>query len=244
MAERDLLIDSRALSRAGALGTISGIAATAFLGWRGRRPATAADGSGSSPPACVITPSEDEGPYFVDERLDRSNLTTGTSRPSVVDGTPLALTFAISSVTAGICSPLAGAYVDLWHADASGIYSDLATEDTAGETFLRGYQITDENGVVAFRTIYPGWYPGRAIHVHVKVRTFSLSGSTAHQFTSQLFLDDTLSDAVMSRAPYNTRGRRDTLNAGDPLYKSALQLALQRTGLGVAGTYNLGVRMS
>jgi protocatechuate 3,4-dioxygenase beta subunit len=231
------------VSRAAVLGALGGFAASAAL-IGPRLSAQAADNAALGGPACTLTPAETEGPFFVDERLNRSNLTTGTNRPSVIDGVPLVLTFAISSVSAGMCSPLAGAHVDLWHADANGTYSDSTEENTVGETFLRGYQITDARGQVGFRTIYPGWYAGRAVHLHFKVRTFSLAGSTTHQLTSQLFLDDSLSDAVQTRAPYNAHGRRDTGNNADPLFSSALLLPVQRSAGGLAATFNLGLRMS
>jgi protocatechuate 3,4-dioxygenase beta subunit len=73
--------------------------------------------------------------------------------------------------TSSGCSALAGAQVDVWHADAAGVYSDEAVKNTTGQTYLRGYQITDSNGVVTFKTVIPGWYSGRTIHIHVMIRT-------------------------------------------------------------------------
>src|SRR5205807_2293498 len=109
-------------------------------------------------PACVVTPSETEGPYFVDERLNRSDITTDPSTGSKRDGTPLTLTFNVSRVGAGGCTTLSGAQVDVWHCDAAGVYSDVAAQSTVGRRFLRGYQLTDADGAATFTTIYPGWY--------------------------------------------------------------------------------------
>ena len=85
---------------------------------------------------------------------------------------PLTLTVALSQVAAsGACTPLANALVDMWHCDALGVYSDVSSQNTLGQRFLRGYQVSDANGQVQFLTIYPGWYAGRAVHIHFKVRT-------------------------------------------------------------------------
>jgi protocatechuate 3,4-dioxygenase beta subunit len=159
---------------------------------------------------CVVTPELTEGPYFVDEMLNRSDIrtdpATGVPRPGVA----LALELVLSQVAASGCGPLAGALVDLWHCDASGLYSDVSQQRTNGQAFLRGYQLSDANGSARFTTIYPGWYPGRAVHIHFKVRT-TPTGSSGLEFTSQLFFDEALTDQVYTQAPYNSRGRRDTL---------------------------------
>ncbi len=117
------------------------------------------------------------------------------------------------------CTALAGAQVDVWHCDALGLYSDVSAENSSGRKFLRGYQLTDGNGRVTFTTIYPGWYRGRAVHIHFKVRTFSGSQKT-FEFTSQIFFDDAVSDEVYRQAPYSSRGARDTRNAADMVYTS------------------------
>jgi protocatechuate 3,4-dioxygenase beta subunit len=95
----------------------------------------------------VLTPELTEGPYFVDERLNRSNLTTGTANTNVTGGVPLSLTIGIVSASSA-CQPLHGLQVDIWHCDAAGVYSDVVSEGTAGQTFLRGYQLTDSSGLV------------------------------------------------------------------------------------------------
>lgn len=189
---------------------------------------------------CLVTPAETEGPFFVDERLNRSDLVSTSRSP----GVPLALRIGVYEARGSACAPIPGAQVDVWHADAGGAYSDIAEMHTAGKTFLRGYQITDRSGFVSFRTVYPGWYPGRAIHIHFKVRTVASTGKSAVTFTSQLFMPDSISDAVLATPPYNTRGPRDTMNAQDGIYDRSLLLALQRTGAGYAGTFSVGLRIA
>jgi protocatechuate 3,4-dioxygenase beta subunit len=192
--------------------------------------------------ACIVTPAETEGPFFVDERLRRSDLTTGTSRDAVIHGTPLVLQLTVSRVTDGSCVPLAGALVDVWHADALGVYSDEQALSSAGERFLRGYQVTDRTGTVRFTTIYPGWYQGRTAHVHFKIRTSPASSRA--EFTSQLYFEDATTDAVFRGRPYATRGRRDTTNASDSLFDRRLVLSLRKSAAGYTGTFAVGLRVS
>jgi protocatechuate 3,4-dioxygenase beta subunit len=175
----------------------------------------------------VLTPELTVGPYFVDEKLNRSDLTTNTTDSNVLNATPLTLTMTIMEYAASGCSALVGAQVDVWHADAAGIYSDESVENTTGQTFLRGYQITDSNGAVTFKTVVPGWYSGRTIHIHVMIRTLSSSGSVLTEFTTQLFFDQTLLNALTTTvSPYSSRGAPDTSNAQDSIYSSATQLTL------------------
>jgi 2-keto-3-deoxy-L-fuconate dehydrogenase len=162
---------------------------------------------------CVVTPAVTEGPYFVDERLNRADLRSDPTTGAVKAGVPLTLAVALSQVAAsGACTPLANALVDMWHCDALGVYSDVSSQNTLGQRFLRGYQVSDANGQVQFLTIYPGWYAGRAVHIHFKVRT-SPGAASGLEFTSQMFFDDALTDSVYTQAPYNARGRRSTLNS-------------------------------
>jgi len=143
------------------------------------------------------------------------------------------------------CSALVGAQVDVWHADAAGIYSDESVENTTGQTFLRGYQITDSNGAVTFKTILPGWYSGRTTHIHVMIRTLSLAGTVLTEFTTQLFFDQTLIDALAtSVSPYSSWGLPDTANAEDSIYSSSTQLSLANaaSGAGYTSSITLGVQ--
>jgi len=195
--------------------------------------------------SCVLTPELTVGPYFVDEKLNRSNLTTNTTDTNVLNATPLTLTMTIMEYASSGCSALVGAQVDIWHADAAGIYSDESVENTTGQTFLRGYQITDSNGAVTFKTVVPGWYSGRTIHIHVMIRTLSSSGSILTEFTTQLFFDQTLLNALTTTlSPYSSRGVPDTTNAQDSIYSSATQLTLTNatSGGGCAASITLGVQ--
>lgn len=192
---------------------------------------------------CVVTPEETEGPYFVDELLYRSDIRTDPSDGSISDGVPLQLTFNLSSISGTGCAPLAGATVDIWHCDAHGVYSDERANNSVGKKFLRGTQVTDASGVARFTTIYPGWYQGRAVHIHFKVRMDPLA-STGKQLTSQLFFDDTLTDQVYTQAPYNTRGARDTRNNRDSIYANGgdqLLLTLTKDGNGYTTAFNVGM---
>jgi protocatechuate 3,4-dioxygenase beta subunit len=202
--------------------------------------ATVATGTGS---ICVVTPEETEGPYFVDELLYRSDIRTDPSNGSVKEGVPLTLTFNIGNVSDGACTPLAGATVDIWHCDALGIYSDEQAQRTVGQKFLRGTQVTDASGMATFTTIYPGWYTGRAVHIHFKVRTDPLA-TTGKVLTSQLYFDDTLTDQVYTQAPYSSRGTRDTRNNRDSIYANSgdqLLLSLTEDGDGYTALFNVGM---
>jgi len=204
-------------------------------------------GSGSSSSSCVLTPELTVGPYFVDEKLNRSDVTANTTDTNVLDGSPLSLTLTIMEYSSSGCPALQGAQVDIWQADAAGVYSDEAVENTTGQTYLRGYQTTDSSGVVKFKTIFPGWYTGRTVHIHVMIRTFSSSGAVASEFTTQLFFAQTLIDAVTtSVSPYSSRGLPDTTNAQDNIYNSATQLTLQTasSGGGYTGALTIGVQTS
>jgi protocatechuate 3,4-dioxygenase beta subunit len=195
-------------------------------------------------PACVVVPAMTEGPYFVDEKLNRSDIRPDPSDGSVREGAPLQLTIRVSQVGANGCAPLAGAMVDIWHCDAQGVYSDV--QGAAGTKFLRGYQVTDANGAATFTTIYPGWYQGRAVHIHFKVRAKNAAGQE-QEFTSQFFFDDAVSDQVYAQAPYNTRGQRTTRNSADSIYGGGgnqLTLALTTASQGYATTFDMGMQMA
>jgi protocatechuate 3,4-dioxygenase beta subunit len=160
-------------------------------------------------------------------------------------GVPLAITMKLSQVSGSSCTALTGALVDMWHCDALGVYSDIAQQNTVGQKFLRGYQVSDSSGNVQFTTVYPGWYQGRAVHIHFKVRT-TPGASSGLEFTSQLFFDESLTDIVHAQAPYNTKGRRDTTNTTDGIYQgggSQVLIPLSASGGGYAGTFNIGVRV-
>ena len=213
-------------------------------------PVRAASSGTATGTSCVLSPRMTEGPYFVDERLNRSDLTSGSNRAGVVQGMPLALAIDLQRVTPAGCIPFAGVRVDVWHCDATGEYSDepagMGQSGTQGQTYLRGYQVSDASGRVTFKTIYPGWYPGRTIHIHLKARTFAGDGSRAFEFTTQLYFDDAVSDAVMAAAPYNARGRRATRNANESIFvgQTSARVVLARAADGARGyaaTVTLGL---
>jgi len=172
--------------------------------------------------SCVTRPALTEGPFFVDELLNRSDIRTDPSNGTVKAGVPLKIKFNVGKVSGSACTALAGAFVDIWQTDATGGYSDVSGQgnpNNIGQKFLRGYQITDSNGVVEFTTIYPGWYSGRTVHIHYQVRLFA-GATRTYQFISQLVFDDTLTDQVFTQAPYNTRGARNMRNSNDGIAQS------------------------
>src|SRR5262249_36710374 len=124
------------------------------------------------------------------------------------------LKISVINESGSTCVPLAGAKIDIWHCDAAGTYSDEAANNSKGKKFLRGYQVTDDNGAVNFITIYPGWYSGRTVHIHVRIRTYS-GNTQLDELVAQIFFDDTLTDTVFKSSPYSTRPNRDTRNAND-----------------------------
>jgi protocatechuate 3,4-dioxygenase beta subunit len=207
-------------------------------------------------PACVVRPEMTVGPYFVDKQLERSDIRLEPTSKALSAGAPLALTFNVSDIRNGGCSALAGAMVDVWHCDAGGVYSGVTDTgvgfNTVGQKFLRGYQVTDANGVARFSTIYPGWYPGRTVHIHFKVRTPAAavvggSSERVYEFTSQLFFDDALSTRVFAQAPYASKGKRDMMNADDGIYREGgkqLMLAVADAKPGYAATFDLGLDLS
>ena len=223
------------VTRRGSLLKLGGLVAAAFgaSAWEaspaGAGPAAVAHGVVT----CVLTPELTEGPYYIANEKVRRNITDG--RP----GAPLTLRLAV--VDASSCKAIRGATVDIWHADASGVYSGFG-QGAASRTFMRGIQPTDARGVATFQTVYPGWYMGRAVHIHVKVH---VGGNVVH--TGQLFFPDTLTDAVYRKAPYSRRPNRDVRNANDSIFvnggnKSILKV--RRTAARYLGTVTMGVHTS
>ncbi len=249
---------NRGLSRRKMLALIGTIAAAPFV-WlvRGRSalgaPTVALNqtptltATAATPP-CVVRPQQTEGPFFVDERLNRSDIRLDPSDGLVKQGLPLWLTIRVYRIDGSACTPLPGAFVDIWQCDALGAYSDVLGffEDTQGKKFLRGYQVTDAGGKAEFMTIYPGWYPGRTVHIHFKIRTDPKT-ETGHEFTSQLYFDDSITDHVHTQSPYAARGRRTTTNAADSIFRrggNQLMLNLVKEAQGYAGRFDIGLEMT
>jgi protocatechuate 3,4-dioxygenase beta subunit len=203
--------------------------------------------AGPSRTLCIIRPEQTEGPYFVDERLHRADIRSDPATGEVKAGVPFALTVALSRVDDTECRPLAGAQVDIWHCDALGIYSDVndPSFNTIGRKFLRGYQLTNERGEARFVTIFPGWYYGRTVHVHIKVRT-AVEGKGMYEFTSQIYFEDAFSDRIHAGPPYAARGKRTARNQDDRIFRRGgeqLIVAPTQHADGYAATFAAGLQL-
>ena len=171
--------------------------------------------------SCRLLPEQTEGPYHRDVHLERRDITEDR------EGLPLRVALRLLDVATE--SPLTGAVVEVWQADHEGRYSgfrpfrarpgQVVTSESVprdivaeSETFLRGSQRTDDRGMCAFDTIYPGWYPSRTVHIHLTVQL-----GDRHAVT-QLYFPDELTDQVFARPPYAGRPQRDTTNATDSIF--------------------------
>lgn len=197
--------------------------------------------------ACTLTPELTEGPYYFDVDSIRRDIRE--------DRQGVALRLGIRVRDQGSCEPLENAVVDVWHCDANGSYSGFEAASSGGpggggpggggpgggrtddETYLRGAQATNSDGIVQFTTVYPGWYPGRTTHIHVKVH---LDKSTL--LTTQLFFDEKVNDAVYEREPYSEDAGRDTFNDGDGIFDESLIVTAKRDGDGYLGLINFDVK--
>lgn len=197
---------------------------------------------------CAVKPEMTQGPYFVDEKLDRGDIRSDSTSRQPKPGAPLALTFNVSRIQNGACTALPGAQVDVWHCDVLGVYSDASDPgfNTRGQTWLRGYQVTKRDGAATFMTILPGWYRGRATHIHFKIRGKDTAGSP-FDFTSQIFFDEQFLSAAYKLPPYNSRsdsGR--TLNASDRIYSrggSELLVTPASANGRYSATFNIGLNV-
>lgn len=168
---------------------------------------------------CAIIPEVTEGPYYFDPAMERVDITEG--RP----GIPTRIRLQVVDAN---CVAMPGARVDIWHCDATGVYSGYAGQgddgatDTSGETFMRGTQFADENGITEFETVYPSWYRGRTTHVHFKIFL-----DETNILTGQIFFPDALSEYIyLNVPPYNDRaGTRDTLNSNDSIAAQSTRAA-------------------
>ena len=181
--------------------------------------------------ACVLPPEQTEGPYYIPGEKLRRNITEGRPGAGM-----LLRAFVVDATT---CKPIKNAAVDIWHADAGGVYSGFGS-GASNRTFMRGIQRTNAKGLATFRTVYPGWYPGRTVHIHVKVH---VGGNEVH--TGQLYFPDRITDAVYRRAPYNRRPNRTTRNARDGIFGGSSLVSVRRNSVGVyVATITMGVHRS
>lgn len=198
-------------------------------------------------PLCIVRPEQTEGPYFVDERLHRSDIRSDPTSGQRTPGTPFTLTVQVFRHRAGECQSLSDAQVDIWHCDAAGVYSDVQDPGfhTVGKKFLRGYQMTDARGEARFMTIYPGWYPIRTVHFHFKIRT-GLVSRRRFEFTSQLYFPDELTDHVHTGHPYAAMGPRRVRNQQDFIFRRGgdeLMLDPTATRDGYAATFPIALQL-
>jgi protocatechuate 3,4-dioxygenase beta subunit len=216
MEDDDILTPSlgrrQILHGAGALGILGLMRLAAARSARGTIPAPAGldvsdlvDGEALQT-MCVFTPSMTAGPYYLNLNIVRTDITEG------LPGLPTRLYLHV--VHASDCSPVPNCTVDLWHADAIGRYSGFANQGTFGQTFLRGVQFTDPTGQAYFDTIFPGWYPGRTTHFHLKVRPIP-----SVELTTQLYFRDRLCRRVNALPQYATHGHNPTTDGTDPLFR-------------------------
>jgi protocatechuate 3,4-dioxygenase beta subunit len=222
------------------LGAAGATAVVAGCGGSKAKTATATSTPATSTPAtvtpivtCTLTPEMTEGPYYLSGEPTRRDITEGSA------GTPMQLTFTVVDIDG--CAVLPDASVEIWHADAGGNYSDFGSA-ASSRTFLRGAQTTAGDGRATFKTIYPGWYQGRATHIHIKVHT---GGNVVH--TGQLFFDEAMNSAVYANSPYNAHSGTRTLNSQDGIYSSggAQSLAtVTNSGSTYVATATLGVKRS
>ncbi|WP_406334555.1 intradiol ring-cleavage dioxygenase [Streptomyces sp. NBC_00203] len=233
-------------------GATLGVAALGLTGSATAQPAAAAERNSAAQPAarlaaaCVLTTEQTEGPYYLDLETVRKNITEGKA------GVPL--TLRVTVIDSATCSPLPNTAVDIWHCDALGIYSGyVAGGSTPDTTFLRGVQLTDSAGVAEFTTVYPGWYVGRALHIHIKTHAGGTvsggvyrGGHVSH--TGQLYFPETYNSRVAALAPYRSNTATRTLNARDGIYRnggSSTLLTITPVGSdlskGVTGTVVLGI---
>jgi protocatechuate 3,4-dioxygenase beta subunit len=197
--------------------------------------------------ACTLTAEQEVGPFYVALHRIRSNIVGDRN------GVPLIL--RITVIDSSTCRPLDGAAVDIWQADAVGHYSDESREGTSGQTWLRGVQLTDARGLAKFTTIYPGFYSGRAPHIHAKVHVGGTHTSAKYSggrvsHNGQIFFPEALSTKVYRSSPYtqdaNTRTyrKRDRIYTGQHGASSVLKISGGSVSAGLRGAITLAVDTS
>lgn len=197
---------------------------------------TTTTSGGTTSAACVVSPTETAGPYPSLSDFIRSDVREGKS------GTTLTLTLTIVNTNSS-CAPLSGAQVEIWQCDADGHYSQYVQGSYNGssQTFLRGIQTTDSAGQVRFTTVYPGWYQGRATHIHIEV---TVNGRSVK--VTQIAFPESVNATVYATGVYASRGVNPTANASDGIFSDSLSSELATiTGGdpngGYTATYTVGV---
>lgn len=223
-------MDNLRLTRRRSLLGLGGLFAAAIGAGAAKAREDGPAGVASGQLTCILAPEMTEGPYYIDGEKLRRDITDGKK------GTRLDL--ALTVVDASTCRAIRGAVVDIWHCDAGGVYSGFGA-GASSRSFLRGLQKTDSKGVAHFKTIYPGWYPGRTVHIHVKVH---VGGNVVH--TGQLFFSDAVTDAAYRKTPYSRRPHRSPRNGGDAIFVNGgkrSMLKLKKTKTGYRGAIVMGV---
>ncbi|WP_328668877.1 intradiol ring-cleavage dioxygenase [Streptomyces sp. NBC_00328] len=250
LGRRTVLIATGASAAALAVAAAAPVAATPT-------PAPVADPADAAPAAaavCTLTKEMTEGPYYLDGQLVRADVTEGKA------GAPLKLVLTV--VDDDTCVPISNALVEIWHCDALGEYSGFVGNNGHSEpddgTFLRGGVLTNTSGVANITTVYPGWYRGRCVHIHVKVHTgvtLTSDGSFTggrELHTGQLFCSETITTAMARVSPYSTNTVTRTTLAQDSIYDDGgassglltLTALGSTTSAGYTGTLTLGVETS
>lgn len=215
-------LDRRAALRLLGMTAVAGLTGCANqVGTAASSDSTSTSSSGSSSSCASQTLEGEEGPYFVDDSASgyqRSNILTNLDGSTTQAGVAFTLTLYVYDAK-NSCAVMQGVQVDIWHCNASGIYSTEASESTSTQSWLRGYQLTDSYGKVQFVTIIPGWYSGRTTHIHLRLRSTYDSSSSGATNTMQLFFPQTLVDTLDTTvSPYSSEGKNPTTNASDRVY--------------------------
>ena len=226
---------SRLLTRREALGAVGAAGAALAFGCGDSPTSPSAAATTTTPTStnatCAVTPTETNGPYPSLTDLFRSDIRENKS------GTVLTLTIHVVNVSNG-CAAVPNANVEIWHVDAAGDYSQYGTQTT--QTFLRGIQTTNGNGDVTFTTIYPGWYQGRATHIHVEV---TMAGRSV--MVTQIAFPESINNAVHASGTYASRGTNPMSNLSDGIFSDSLSSEIVTptgsVGAGYAATFQVGV---
>lgn len=208
-----------------------------------------------------MTKEGTQGPFWFDVDSIRDDVREG--RPGARLDLALRVQDISACEKGGDAVPVRNAVVEIWHCDAGGVYSGFESASTGGGpppagpgdtssgsysvgdreaargddgTYLRGAQPTGRDGIAHFTTIYPGWYPGRTVHIHVKVHV-----DKETVLTTQVYFDEKVNAAVFESAPYDERSGRETFNDDDPIFDKSGLVAVGKTGKGYLGAINLAI---